>query len=138
MSSLCVTAVWGEPSSSHHPIETHVFAAIILGDIVTFIYPVRIEAGVSRRAKADELERRLDRWYHDLPEGMRYDVSSKRTPVPPPNVLMVHVRYWSSVLLLHRAFIPNWKGRVLFLTHYKTILNRFAGSNRLLRVPLGN
>jgi len=29
--------------------------------------------------------------------------------IPPPNVLRLHISYWATVLLLHRAFIPNWK-----------------------------
>ncbi|KAF5368389.1 hypothetical protein D9758_002173 [Tetrapyrgos nigripes] len=27
-----------------------------------------------------------------------------------PHVLFLHVRYWGTVLLLNRAFIPNWRG----------------------------
>ncbi|KAK1234865.1 hypothetical protein PQX77_001959 [Marasmius sp. AFHP31] len=81
----------------------------IIGDIVTHIYPVRSTHKVSRRALYAELETRLDQWYLALPEALQFDANSKRR-VPPPHVLFVHIRYWGAVLLLNRAFIPNWKG----------------------------
>ncbi|KAJ6503261.1 fungal-specific transcription factor domain-containing protein [Mycena vitilis] len=81
--------------------------ALILGAIITKIYPVR--SSTSRQASLATLESRLDQWYLSLPEGLRYDTASRRI-VPPPPVLLMHIRYWGTVLLLHRAFIPNWKG----------------------------
>ncbi|KAF9270701.1 hypothetical protein L218DRAFT_993268 [Marasmius fiardii PR-910] len=81
----------------------------IIGDIITHIYPVRSSHKVSRRSLYVELETRLDQWYLRLPEALQLDLNSKRR-VPPPHVLFVHIRYWGAVLLLNRAFIPNWKG----------------------------
>ncbi|KAH8835572.1 fungal-specific transcription factor domain-containing protein, partial [Flagelloscypha sp. PMI_526] len=98
------------PSCVMSSLSSTASLALILGDIVTFIYPVGAIPGTSRRSRAEDLERRLDRWYLELPDYLRYDVSSKRALTPPPAVLILHVRYWGSVLLLHRAFIPNWKG----------------------------
>ncbi|KAJ6621140.1 fungal-specific transcription factor domain-containing protein [Mycena sp. CBHHK59/15] len=83
--------------------------ALILGAVITKIYPVRPTPGASRRASLLKLESRLDQWYLSLPEALRYDPASRRI-VPPPPVLLLHIRYWGTVLLLHRAFIPNWKG----------------------------
>lgn len=83
--------------------------AIIVGDVLTRVYPVRTSPHVSKRALLAELDSRLDRWYISLPDTLRYDVASRRA-IPPPQILFLHIRYWGSVLLLNRAFIPNWKG----------------------------
>ncbi|KAF9486569.1 hypothetical protein BDN70DRAFT_870159 [Pholiota conissans] len=83
--------------------------AVILGAIVTQIYPVRITGSISKQSMLADLESRLDQWYITLPDELQYDGSSKRY-TPPPQILFLHVRYWGAVLLLHRAFIPNWKG----------------------------
>ncbi|GLB35813.1 putative fungal specific transcription factor [Lyophyllum shimeji] len=82
---------------------------LIYGAIVTNMYSVRQIPCATRRAMLGELESRLDQWFISLPEALQYDTSSRR-PVPPPHILFLHVRYWSAVLLLNRAFIPNWKG----------------------------
>ncbi|KIJ66200.1 hypothetical protein HYDPIDRAFT_26571 [Hydnomerulius pinastri MD-312] len=82
---------------------------VIIGSIVSSVYPVKSTRRGSRRAVLSSLEARLDQWYLELPDDLRYDPASKRnTPLPP--VLYIHIKYWSAVLLLHRAFIPNWKG----------------------------
>ncbi|KAG1757862.1 fungal-specific transcription factor domain-containing protein [Suillus lakei] len=78
-------------------------AAVLIGSIVTMIYPVRSTGRGSRRAVLNNLESRLDQWYIDLPDNLRYDPASKRN-TPPPAVLCIHIKYWSAVLLLHRAF----------------------------------
>ncbi|OAX40867.1 hypothetical protein K503DRAFT_567355 [Rhizopogon vinicolor AM-OR11-026] len=83
--------------------------SVLIGSIVTMIYPVRSTGRGSRRAVLNGLESRLDQWYIDLPDNLRYDPASKRN-IPPPPVLFIHIKYWSAVLLLHRAFIPDWKG----------------------------
>ncbi|KAJ7786593.1 fungal-specific transcription factor domain-containing protein [Mycena metata] len=83
--------------------------AMILGAIITKIYPVRATSVASRQAALAKLESKLDQWYLSLPEGLRYDTALRRV-APPPPVLLLHIRYWGTVLLLHRAFIPNWKG----------------------------
>jgi hypothetical protein len=76
--------------------------ALILGAIITKIYPVRPTSAASRQAYLAQLESRLDQWYLGLPEALRYDTASRRM-VPSPPVLQLHIRYWGSVLLLHRA-----------------------------------
>ncbi|KAH7910437.1 fungal-specific transcription factor domain-containing protein [Hygrophoropsis aurantiaca] len=83
--------------------------SVIVGAIITMIYPVRPGGRVSRKSLLNTLEARLDQWYINLPDGLRYDPASRRN-IPSPPVLFMHMNYWSAVLLLHRAFIPNWKG----------------------------
>lgn len=75
---------------------------LIVGAIVTQIYPVKCSGRCSRAKRLADLESRLDQWYIDLPDGLRYDTASKRA-VPPPHILFLHIKYWGAVLLLHRA-----------------------------------
>jgi hypothetical protein len=82
--------------------------SIIIGSVADHIYPVKSTSRVPRRTWLARLEAQLDQWYYELPESLRYEPASKRV-VPPPHVLRLHTTYWSTVLLLHRAFIPNWK-----------------------------
>ncbi|KAF9074901.1 fungal-specific transcription factor domain-containing protein [Rhodocollybia butyracea] len=82
---------------------------LILGRIITKLYPITVTDTTPRRTLFHTFEMQLDQWYLNLPDGLRYDVASKRN-VPPPQVLLVHIRYWGTVLLLNRAFIPNWRG----------------------------
>ncbi|KAG5636297.1 hypothetical protein H0H81_008496 [Sphagnurus paluster] len=74
----------------------------ILGEIIQTIYAVRPS---NRHSEAEIMEKSLDRWYIDLPEHLRYEPGSNRRPTPPPHVLTLHMQYWCTVLLLHRAFI---------------------------------
>jgi len=82
--------------------------SVIMGSTISMIYPVRATTRISRQTARDDLESRLDQWYIGLPESLCYDSGSRRI-VPPPHILFLHIRYWGCVLLLHRAFIPNWK-----------------------------
>jgi len=81
---------------------------VIVGSIVTQIYPVKCTGRSSRTKSLADLESRLDQWYIDLPDGLRCDTTSKRV-IPPPHILFLHIKYWGAVLLLHRAFLPNRK-----------------------------
>lgn len=76
----------------------------ILSEIVQSIYAVR--PGSSRHAESTILEGVLDKWYHDLPDHLRFDPGSSspssRQQTPLPNVLTLHMQYWCVVLLLHR------------------------------------
>jgi hypothetical protein len=74
----------------------------IQSDIIKQIYPVVYVSRTPKRVRLAELEKRLDQWYIDLPEELRYESVGKRA-VPPPHIMVLHVRYWSAVLLLHRA-----------------------------------
>ena len=76
---------------------------LIVGSIVTDIYPVREPPSATKRACLEELENALHRWYLDMPDNLQFDLASSTRPIPPPHVLILHVRYWGAVLLLHRA-----------------------------------
>lgn len=93
------------PPSTHlrtRALTTGSRAVLIVAEIVRKIYPVKNSMREPKRARLAELETALDQWYIDLPETLRFDSASKRA-TPPPHVLLLHVRYWSAVLLLHRA-----------------------------------
>ncbi|KAF8899084.1 fungal-specific transcription factor domain-containing protein [Infundibulicybe gibba] len=81
--------------------------SVIVGAIVTKIYPIRPTPGLSRRAVLSDLEMQLDQWYLGLPESLRYDPVVNKRSVPPPHILFLHIRYWGAVLLLHRALGNN-------------------------------
>jgi len=86
--------------------------AVIVGAIISKVYPINPPPmKESRSGLLADFESRLDQWYYTLPEYLRLDPMPRRTP-PPPHVLFLHIRYWGAVLLLHRAFIPNWKRSV--------------------------
>ncbi|EPQ51953.1 hypothetical protein GLOTRDRAFT_65551 [Gloeophyllum trabeum ATCC 11539] len=79
--------------------------SIILSNVVQMIYPIRPKPG--RYAEAQRLEKELDKWYLELPEHLRYDPASSKTPVPLPHILTLHMQYWCTGLLLHRPFIRH-------------------------------
>ncbi|KAJ7897143.1 fungal-specific transcription factor domain-containing protein [Mycena olivaceomarginata] len=83
--------------------------ALILGAIITKIYPVRPTSAASRQAYLAQLESRTG----SMVPGSFLKLFAMIRQVDgwfrPPPVLQLHIRYWGSVLLLHRAFIPNWK-----------------------------
>lgn len=74
------------------------------------LYAVR--PAYSRHTEALILESALDKWYLDLPEHLRcelvntgssFSVSlSAKQRKPLPNVLTLHMYYWTTVLILHR------------------------------------
>jgi len=124
-------------------------SAVLIGSIVTMIYPVRSTGRGSRRAVLSSLESRLDQWYIDLPDNLRYDPASKRN-TPPPPVLFIHIKYWSAVLLLHRALyvelwnsestllmslysIPDWKGYVALIARKVQFLTLCFSSEQILQ-----
>jgi len=82
--------------------------SVIAGTVINKVYPVQ---GIKRSAKQTlmtESEAQLDQWYLSLPDYLRCDTSNRRN-TPSPQILFLHIRYWGCVLLLYRAFIPNWK-----------------------------
>ncbi|KAG2022902.1 nuclear protein [Coprinopsis cinerea AmutBmut pab1-1] len=82
--------------------------SMIVGAIITKVYPINPPLKESRQQLLAELESRLDQWYYTLPEHLRLDPGPRKV-TPPPQILFLHIRYWGAVLLLHRGFIPNWR-----------------------------
>jgi hypothetical protein len=84
--------------------------AMILGSIVQCIYAIRPES--ARTSQFHTLGKILDNWLLQLPEHLRYDpVAAKfngaTAQLPSPNVLTLHMKYWCTVILLHRPFIRH-------------------------------
>jgi len=98
------------------PVPSHTLAAfrgvatlsVITGSVINRIYPVHPPSHSAKRATLTELAAQLDHWFAELPDSLTFDPASSRS-IPPPSVLLMHATYWSTVLLLHRAFIPKWK-----------------------------
>lgn len=85
----------------------HVYEAGILSNIVETIYAVQPQKPHVRLAELAIFEKRLDRWYLDLPKHLELPASTTPAelscrPLPPPHVLTLHMQYWCSVLLAHR------------------------------------
>ncbi|TFK46073.1 hypothetical protein OE88DRAFT_1668214 [Heliocybe sulcata] len=99
---------------SYVPVASHVQScframsslAIIIGHIVDQVYPIRGKHNQARIAESQRLEQALQRWYLALDECLQY-AGSTAAPPPPPHVLVLHMMYWATVLLLHRAFFPR-------------------------------
>ncbi|EPQ54209.1 hypothetical protein GLOTRDRAFT_122008 [Gloeophyllum trabeum ATCC 11539] len=101
--------------SSYIPVQTHLRScframsslALIIGNIVDKIYPIRSKTMQVRVTESARLEQSLSQWYLNLPNCLQYNSSNATSPTPPPHVLVLHMMYWSTVLLLHRAFFPR-------------------------------
>jgi len=82
------------------------FPVVIFGKVMQWLYAIRPVA--SRQAQAAILESMLDRWYFDLPDHLRFEMpcsrfeTLKKIKRPLPNVLALHMQYWTVVLILHR------------------------------------
>lgn len=101
---------WRSPPTSvvMSCIQAESSLSVIIGAVVDLVYPVRFTSRTPRQHVLKSLESRLDHWYMSLADNLRYDPSSKRN-MPAWPVLYLHIGYWWTVLLLHRAFLPNWK-----------------------------
>lgn len=75
-------------------------SAGILSNIVETIYAVHPPPAHSRHTESALLEKRLDKWFVELPEHLQ--ISCASTTMPLPHVLTLHMQYWCSVLLVHR------------------------------------
>ncbi|KAF8578646.1 hypothetical protein K439DRAFT_1638648 [Ramaria rubella] len=86
----------------------------ILALVVDTIYACR--SGVSfvvRHVESFKIAARLDEWYRNIPEHLRYNLDVDET-VPLPHTITLHMMYWCVVLLVHRPFIRHHKHE---LTH---------------------
>ncbi|EGO26654.1 hypothetical protein SERLADRAFT_414597 [Serpula lacrymans var. lacrymans S7.9] len=103
---------------SASPVPGHVLSCFnasatlsgLLSMIVQAIYAIRPTS--SRHAESLYLEGLLDKWYLELPEHLRFEPGSNKSPSPAPHVLTLHMQYWCTNLLLHRPFI-----RQVYLPH---------------------
>ncbi|EKM84077.1 hypothetical protein AGABI1DRAFT_117526 [Agaricus bisporus var. burnettii JB137-S8] len=82
--------------------------SLISGTVINRVYPVQSISRVAKQAVLNECEAQLDQWLISLPDYLRCDSGNRRCS-PSPQVIFLHIRYWGCVLLLYRAFIPNWK-----------------------------
>lgn len=82
--------------------------SIIGGTIINKVYPVQGIIHATKQTILAECEAQLDQWYLGLPDYLQCDPSKRGGPYV-PQVIFLHIRYWGCILLLYRAFIPNWK-----------------------------
>ncbi|GAA6052521.1 hypothetical protein JCM3770_003807 [Rhodotorula araucariae] len=80
--------------------------AVIINRIISNIYAIRIRVlGQSSETLLSLLDQSLASWYLALPPHLQYNPASKK--VPPPHILSLHLQFYSSLILLHRPFIPG-------------------------------
>ncbi|GAA5887204.1 hypothetical protein JCM6882_002448 [Rhodosporidiobolus microsporus] len=80
--------------------------AVIINRIISNIYAIRIRVlGQSSETLLSLLDQSLASWYLALPSHLQYNPAG--TKVPPPHILSLHLQFYSSLILLHRPFIPG-------------------------------
>ncbi|BGP14207.1 hypothetical protein JCM10213_005900 [Rhodosporidiobolus nylandii] len=80
--------------------------AVIINRIISNIYAIRIRVlGQSSETLLSLLDQSLASWYLALPPHLQYNPAG--TKVPPPHILALHLQFYSSLILLHRPFIPG-------------------------------
>lgn len=87
----------------------------ILGDILCQLYMVQGRKQVSMMASPDtvisKLDRALNKWMAKLPPWSQYRVPNTRmaekAPAPKLELCQIHMLFYTSLILLHRPFIPG-------------------------------
>ncbi|GAA5843186.1 hypothetical protein JCM11251_001678 [Rhodosporidiobolus azoricus] len=80
--------------------------AVIINRIISNIYAIRIRVlGQSSETLLSLLDQSLASWYLALPPHLQYNPAG--TKIPPPHILSLHLQFYSSLILLHRPFIPG-------------------------------
>ncbi|KAI6002044.1 fungal-specific transcription factor domain-containing protein [Pisolithus albus] len=102
------------------PARGHIISCFIASATLTTILSKILRSIYSngsasyRQAELIRLESELGRWYHNLPEHLRFELRhgssgnwhvSGGKSVPLPHTLTLHMQYWCTALLLHRPFI---------------------------------
>ncbi|GAA5858288.1 hypothetical protein JCM1840_001131 [Sporobolomyces johnsonii] len=80
--------------------------AVIINRIISNVYAIRIRVlGQSSETLLSLLDQSLASWYLALPPHLAYNPAAKK--VPAPHILALHLQFYSSLILLHRPFIPG-------------------------------
>ncbi|GAA5982372.1 hypothetical protein JCM11641_006960 [Rhodosporidiobolus odoratus] len=80
--------------------------SVIINRIISNIYAIRIRVlGQSSETLLSLLDQSLASWFLALPPHLQYNPTG--TKVPPPHILSLHLQFYSSLILLHRPFIPG-------------------------------
>ncbi|KAF9819480.1 hypothetical protein IEO21_02088 [Rhodonia placenta] len=74
----------------------------IIGSVMDELYPITQPPKSHLERRAKHLEYRLSQWRQLLPSALLFD-QSRIGVLPPPCVLELHLQYWRTVILLHRA-----------------------------------
>ncbi|CEJ04059.1 hypothetical protein RMCBS344292_18029 [Rhizopus microsporus] len=86
----------------------------ILGHVLKNIYYAKAKLHTSSQY-ADQilttLSRQLTRWHQNLPMSLQYKLPNtqigEKGPDPPAPICQLHLIYYTTVILLHRSFIPG-------------------------------
>ncbi|KAI9010500.1 fungal-specific transcription factor domain-containing protein [Phycomyces nitens] len=88
----------------------------IMGDVLKNIYYAKslVHTSINHVEHIlTSLNQELTKWHDNLPFSIRFDPSNPHTPATPeflsPIVGQLHMMYYTTVILLHRPFIPGQK-----------------------------
>ncbi|KZT34004.1 hypothetical protein SISSUDRAFT_1053457 [Sistotremastrum suecicum HHB10207 ss-3] len=76
----------------------------VVGRILERLYAVHIERLKTDKETRQELVQNLQSWLNDLPEDLQVQNVQRMYEVP-PHFLMLHLQYWTAMILIHRPFI---------------------------------
>ncbi|GAA5916517.1 uncharacterized protein JCM6883_005446 [Sporobolomyces salmoneus] len=97
------------PTTRAHTLScfnAHAALAVIINRIISNIYAIRIRVlGQSSETLLSLLDQSLASWFLALPPHLAYNPASSK--IPAPHILALHLQFYSSLILLHRPFIPG-------------------------------
>ena len=104
-----------QPNSSIRLLDTFVHSiriCDILGHVLKSNYYAKAKHHTPGSQHIDHvfaaLNQQLTNWYHNLPPALGYDLNKKNDQNPPYPVSQLHMIYYTTVILLHRSFIPPY------------------------------
>ncbi|KAI8393395.1 fungal-specific transcription factor domain-containing protein [Radiomyces spectabilis] len=111
----------------------------LLGEILRALYTVKGRKQLSQMTSTDEivscLDRKLNRWMSKLPPSLQYHPPNtrlaQRAPAPPIRVCQLHMLFYTTLILLHRPFIPGTAQEVTPSVFPSSSICTFAANNIL-------
>ncbi|KAG9036070.1 hypothetical protein FRB95_009858 [Tulasnella sp. JGI-2019a] len=97
-----------QPSNIISCFNASMMISKFTGMIISNFYTIRPPPSNTRREARVTIERKMEKFYNELPEHLRFTPSGR---VPPPHMLIVHMQYWCAVLLLHRPLLSPVPGK---------------------------
>lgn len=75
---------------------------MILSRILNKVYGLDRSAPNRRRKNLTKLAEELQQWFRTLPPSMQFNHDEANDNTTPPDVLVLHMQYWSAILMLYR------------------------------------
>ncbi|KAI8991577.1 fungal-specific transcription factor domain-containing protein, partial [Mycotypha africana] len=117
------------PASLLELFIQHIKVCDILGHVLKNIYYARAKQHQHHRHSSDThsmdhilrtLHRHLIQWHSNLPASLQYELPNTQNgevaPDPPSAICQLHLMYYTTLILLHRSFIPGPSQKQLPIT----------------------